>query len=121
MRIAVVGLGLIGGSLALAATARGDEIWAYDADPDAGRIGLERGAVARVDDSLEGALDGAELAFVCGPVAELPSLARQVLDAACWPLWAPTRSSSAAIPSAGRRPAAWPTPGPSCSTGRPGF
>ena len=82
MRIAVVGLGLIGGSLALAATARGDRVSAYDADPDAGRIGIERGAVARVDDSLASALDGADLAFVCGPVAELPSLARQVLDAA---------------------------------------
>ena len=82
MRIAVVGLGLIGGSLALAASARGDQVSAYDADPDAGRIGVERGAVARVGDSVAAALDGAELAFVCGPVAELPSLARQVLDAA---------------------------------------
>jgi prephenate dehydrogenase len=82
MRIAVVGLGLIGGSLALAASSRGDQVVAFDPDPEAGRIGLERGAIMRFDDSIAGALDGAELAFVCGPVAELAPLARQVLDAA---------------------------------------
>ncbi|MDX6522089.1 MAG: prephenate dehydrogenase, partial [Gaiellales bacterium] len=82
MRIAVVGLGLIGGSLALAASSRGDQVVGYDPDPEAGRIGLERGAIMRFDDSIAGALDGAELAFVCGPVAELAPLARQVLEAA---------------------------------------
>jgi prephenate dehydrogenase len=82
MRVAVVGLGLIGGSLALAATARGDEVSAHDSDPDALRTGLERGAVARASDSLGEALEGADVAVVCGPVAELPGLVRAVLDAA---------------------------------------
>jgi prephenate dehydrogenase len=82
MRIAVVGLGLIGGSLALAASSRGDQVVGWDPDAEAGRIGLERGAIVRFDDSIAGALDGAEMAFVCGPVAELVPLARQVLEAA---------------------------------------
>jgi prephenate dehydrogenase len=82
MRVAVVGLGLIGGSLALAAAARGHRVSGFDADAEAGRIGIQRGAVSSVGESLVEALEGAELAFVCGPVAELPSLVRQVLDAA---------------------------------------
>src|SRR5262245_47832718 len=82
MRVAVVGLGLIGGSLALAASARGDQVAAADRDPEAGRVGLERGAIGRFDDSLEGALQDAELAFVCGPVGELVALTRSVLEAA---------------------------------------
>ena len=47
-----MGLGLIGGSLALAASARGDDVSGSDSDPEAGRVGLERGAVGRFDDSL---------------------------------------------------------------------
>ncbi|HEY0388882.1 MAG TPA: prephenate dehydrogenase/arogenate dehydrogenase family protein [Gaiellales bacterium] len=82
MRIAVIGLGLIGGSLALAATARGDEVVAADPDARAGEIGLERGAIARFAASTAEAMDGADMAFVCGPVAEVPALAREALDAA---------------------------------------
>jgi prephenate dehydrogenase len=82
MRIAVVGLGLIGGSLALAATARGDEVVAADPDARAGEIGLERGAIARFAASTTEAMGGADMAFVCGPVAEVPALAREALDAA---------------------------------------
>jgi prephenate dehydrogenase len=82
MRVAVIGLGLIGGSLALAATARGDEVVAADRDPQAGETGLERGAIARFEPSAAKAMAGAELAFVCGPVAELPALAGEALEAA---------------------------------------
>jgi prephenate dehydrogenase len=82
MRVAVVGLGLIGGSLALAATAGGAQVAAYDTDPEAGRIGLERDAIDIAADSVAGAVEAADLAFVCGPVAELPALVRSVLDAA---------------------------------------
>ena len=58
MRVAVVGLGLIGGSVGLAAAARGDEVVAFDPDPDAAAAGLERGAAARVEGSLEAAVAG---------------------------------------------------------------
>jgi prephenate dehydrogenase len=82
VNVAVVGLGLIGGSLALAARAQGAVVTATDTDPDAGRTGLEREAIDRFDPELAGALAGANLAFVCGPVAELGLLCEQVLDAA---------------------------------------
>ena len=36
MNIAIVGLGLIGGSIGLAARARGDQVAAFDNDPDGG-------------------------------------------------------------------------------------
>ncbi|MGZ4431035.1 MAG: prephenate dehydrogenase/arogenate dehydrogenase family protein [Gaiellales bacterium] len=82
MRVGIVGLGLIGGSLGLAAAARGDRVVAHDADPQAGLTGLERGAAHEVAESIEAALDGADLAFVCGPVAELAGLVAETLRAA---------------------------------------
>jgi len=81
-RVAVVGLGLIGGSLALAASERGDHVTGYDADPEVGPAGLERGALAAVADSLDEAVAEAELALVCGPVNSLPGLVGETL-AAC--------------------------------------
>jgi prephenate dehydrogenase len=80
-RVAVVGLGLIGGSLALAATERGDHVTGFDSDPEAGAIGLERGALTAVAGSLPDAVAEAEVALVCGPVNSLPGLARETLDA----------------------------------------
>ena len=53
MNIAIVGLGLIGGSIGLAARARGDEVVAFDNDPDAGRAGL-RGGCCDLDGRLAG-------------------------------------------------------------------
>jgi prephenate dehydrogenase len=82
MRIAVAGLGLIGGSLALAATAEGHDVAGFDNDAEAGAVGRERGAVTSFSTDLPEALDGAELAFVCGPVAELPALVAATLAAA---------------------------------------
>ena len=82
MRVAVVGLGLIGGSLALAAARAGAEVVGYDPDADAVGIALERGAVAEAADSPGEAAGEAALALVCGPVAALPGLARAVLEAA---------------------------------------
>jgi prephenate dehydrogenase len=81
MRVAVVGLGLIGGSIGLAAAARGDEVVAFDADPEAAQAGLASGAASSVADSIEAAVDGAEIAFVCGPVARLPELVGRTLEA----------------------------------------
>ncbi len=82
MRVAIVGLGLIGGSLGLAAAARGDRVVAHDADPQAGRTGRERGAAHEVAESIEAALREADLAFVCGPVADLADLVARTLEAA---------------------------------------
>ncbi len=83
MRIAIVGVGLIGGSIALAARERlGAEVAGIDRSPEAMRAAIERGALDRGCQSLEEALDGAEAAFVAVPVGALPDLTGRVLAAA---------------------------------------
>jgi prephenate dehydrogenase len=82
VRVAILGLGLIGGSLGLAAAGRGDTVVAWDPDPEAGRVGRERGAAAEVAESAGEAAAGAELVLVCAPVAHLVSTVRGALAAA---------------------------------------
>jgi len=82
MRIAVLGVGLIGGSIGLAARARLDaEVAGFD--PDRGLIdrALELGAIDAVHDSVAEAVSGAEIAFCAAPVTALPGLAAEALDA----------------------------------------
>jgi prephenate dehydrogenase len=81
MRVAVVGTGLIGTSVALAAARRGDEVSGWDPDDavlaaSAARGGLDAAA------SLEQAVQGADLAIVAAPIAELPGAVALVLEAA---------------------------------------
>jgi prephenate dehydrogenase len=71
MRLAIVGTGLIGASLGLAAKRAGATVSAYDAEAEALRTAAERGAVDEPATSPEVALAGAELAAVCVPVAAL--------------------------------------------------
>ena len=73
-RMGVAGLGLIGGSLALALGARG-----YDRDPVARRRARERGIDAA--DSLESALDGADFVFLAVSTAETPALLAEAAKA----------------------------------------
>jgi prephenate dehydrogenase len=84
VRIGVVGLGLIGGSVALAARARLDDAFVagFDPDPDARAAALERGAVQASAASVVEAVEGAAACFLCAPVTELPALVGLVLDAA---------------------------------------
>jgi prephenate dehydrogenase len=83
MRLAVVGLGLMGGSLGLAARERaGAEVAGYDPDPAARAAADERGCVTTVHDELGAAVEGAELVCVCAPIAELRSVIAGVLTAA---------------------------------------
>ena len=83
MRIAVLGVGLIGGSIGLAAKDRvaDAEVVGFGRDPE--RLGLakERGAIDRAASSIEDAVDGAQLCFACAPVGALPDLVRAALDA----------------------------------------
>jgi len=82
VRIAVVGTGLIGASVGLAAL-RADlgEVVGWDEDPEALEVAAERSAVEPAR-SLEEALSGADVALVAVPVAGLPTVVREVLDAA---------------------------------------
>jgi prephenate dehydrogenase len=84
MRIAVLGVGLIGGSIGLAAReyVKDVEVVGCGRNPENLRLALERGAISVAADSLEEALDGADLCFACGPVGALPDQVRGALAAA---------------------------------------
>jgi prephenate dehydrogenase len=80
-RLAIVGTGLIGASVGLAARAAGvDEVRGWDVDADALAVAAEREAVEPAG-SLEEAVADAELAVVAAPVAELPAEVAAVLAA----------------------------------------
>jgi prephenate dehydrogenase len=84
MRIAVLGVGLIGGSIGLAAREylEGVEVVGCGRSPDSLRAALERGAISSAAGSVEEALEGAELCFACAPVGVLPDQVRSALAAA---------------------------------------
>jgi prephenate dehydrogenase len=84
VRVAVLGVGLIGGSIGLAARERvaGADVVGFDSDPDALRAALERGAVDRAATSIADAVDGADAVFACAPVGGLPGLVGEALAAA---------------------------------------
>jgi prephenate dehydrogenase len=83
MRLAVVGTGLIGASAALAARRAGeaDTVAGWDEDPGVLAAAAERDAVEPAP-SLAAALRDADLALVAVPVAGLPAVVQDVLDAA---------------------------------------
>jgi prephenate dehydrogenase len=78
-RLTVVGTGLIGASVGLAATRRGVHVVGWDPDPAALAAALERGAVAEAADSFQSGLAGAELVVVAAPIAQLPAQVAAVL------------------------------------------
>jgi prephenate dehydrogenase len=65
--VAVVGTGLIGTSIALAARAAGAEVRGFDPDPAALAGAADRGALSPAG-SLEAALEGATVAIVASPM-----------------------------------------------------
>jgi prephenate dehydrogenase len=82
VRLAIVGTGLIGASLGLAARRAGvGEVVGWDEEPRALEVAAGRGAVDAAA-SLEDALAEADLAVVAVPVAGLASTVRHVLELA---------------------------------------
>lgn len=82
-RVAVVGVGLIGGSIGLAARGRlGAEVAGFDRSEEAMRAGVARGALDRACGSLTEAVEGADVAFVAVPVGVLPEVVGEVLASA---------------------------------------
>ncbi|MEX2556403.1 MAG: prephenate dehydrogenase [Actinomycetota bacterium] len=79
MRVALLGTGLIGGSLGLALRKLSDveEVIAYDLDPDVRSKAVARGAAHRASDSPEDAVRGADFVFVATPVGKIPSVIQQ--------------------------------------------
>jgi prephenate dehydrogenase len=78
-RVAIVGTGLIGASVGLAAKHAGARVAGWDPDARALGIAAERGAVDEPAASLGEALAGAELAVVAAPIAALPQEVASVL------------------------------------------
>jgi prephenate dehydrogenase len=79
--LAIIGVGLIGGSVGLAARRRGAAVRVMGADgqPEALRRALARGALDEARPSAAAAADGADLVVVCTPV---DVIAEQVLATA---------------------------------------
>lgn len=77
-RIAVVGTGLIGTSIAMAAARAGDPVRGFDVDRSVAAAAAERSGLVSAT-SLEDCVRGATLAFVCTPVQSLAELTVEVL------------------------------------------
>jgi prephenate dehydrogenase len=81
MRVAVVGTGLIGSSVGLAARRSGATVVGFDADQAVAEVAAEKGALDEVAASLAEALAGTELAVVAVPVGRLAAQVQAVLEA----------------------------------------
>jgi prephenate dehydrogenase len=82
MRAAVLGVGLIGGSIGLAAKERLQcEVVGWGPNRPTVDRAVKLGAIDRPADSVGEACAGADVVFCAGPVAALPELAREALEA----------------------------------------
>ena len=82
-RVAIVGLGLIGGSIGLAVAEHlpGISTKGYDASPAVRRRAAERGLTGTVCETAEEAVAGADLVILCVPVGAMGEVARQIAAA----------------------------------------
>lgn len=81
-RVAVVGAGLVGGSIALAAVRAGVErVTVTDADPSVRRRARELGMGHAVVDDLEDAVGDADMVFIAIPSGSVPQVIEQVARA----------------------------------------
>ncbi|MGH2911075.1 MAG: prephenate dehydrogenase [Solirubrobacteraceae bacterium] len=82
LKVAVLGVGLIGGSVGLAARRRlGAHIVGYDPDPDALSKAVELGAIHEPADDVARTVTDADYAFVATPVGPAVEVARAALAA----------------------------------------
>ncbi len=83
MRVAVLGVGLIGGSIGLAARSRaGAEVCGFDPDAEVRERALALGAIDEQAADVATAVRGAEVVFAAAPVGALPETIRVALAAA---------------------------------------
>jgi prephenate dehydrogenase len=107
-RVAVLGFGLIGGSIGLAARERlGATVVGFDPDPGTREAALATGAADTATDSIEVACEVAEVVFCAAPVGRLPELAAAALaasgpDTAVTDVGSTKRGIVAAVGSDGR-------------------
>ena len=79
-RVAIIGLGLLGGSIGLAIKARGLAIatTGWDRDASVRERAAERGLVETVHDTAEAAVADADLVILCVPVGAMGDAARAI-------------------------------------------
>ncbi|MEO1648425.1 MAG: prephenate/arogenate dehydrogenase family protein [Pseudomonadota bacterium] len=79
-RVAIIGLGLLGGSIGLAIAERAPDIvtTGYDRDPDVRAAALARGLVNEVCESAADAVARADLVILCVPVGAMEAAAREL-------------------------------------------
>jgi prephenate dehydrogenase len=83
VRIGLLGVGLIGGSIGLAARRRADAtVCGYDPQPGVGEAALELGAIDVQATDPQSAVAGADVVFVAAPVGALADTVRLALDSA---------------------------------------
>jgi prephenate dehydrogenase len=83
VRVAILGTGLIGGSLGLALGRLEDveEVVAYDQNPGASALAVERGAADRASSSAADAVADADVVFVATPVGSIPKMIAEAAPA----------------------------------------
>ncbi|HEY3287362.1 MAG TPA: prephenate dehydrogenase/arogenate dehydrogenase family protein [Gemmatimonadaceae bacterium] len=79
--VAILGLGLIGGSLARDLSERGADVWGFDVDTNATRHAQRAGVISRVIDRGLRALREADTVILAVPVDAVPRLLEQAGDA----------------------------------------
>lgn len=80
--VAIIGMGLMGGSLGLALRRKGlAHVSAYARRPETRKLALDMGAVDVIFDTPQTALRSAELAVFCTPICAMPALAKECMSA----------------------------------------
>ena len=82
-RVAIIGLGLLGGSIGLSVAEHlpGVVTTGYDADPAVRRRAAERGLAGTICESAAEAVSGADLVILCVPVGAMGEVAREIAHA----------------------------------------
>jgi prephenate dehydrogenase len=83
-RIAIIGLGLIGGSLGLAlkrANIDGLEIAGFDAEWGVGGRARKRGAIDHEPRGLRATVEGAAIVIIATPISQIPSVLEEIASA----------------------------------------
>jgi prephenate dehydrogenase len=106
VRVAVLGVGLIGGSIALAARRRlGAEVSGFDPDGEVIARATESGALDCSAETVADAVAGADVVFCAAPVGALPELVAEALagtdDAAVTDVGSTKRELIAGLPPDG--------------------
>ena len=78
--VAILGLGLMGGSLGLALTRAGLKVSGWDANPEAINEAFKSGAINQAAESMGEAVREASVIFIATPVASIPEVIRGCLS-----------------------------------------